>query len=57
MVGVRVVAFYITLDEVFGIAYFAYIANTATTIIPKITVTSFSCPFKPNTIRMSSQTE
>jgi hypothetical protein len=50
-------------SQIANIAYIANIANiantanTATTIIPKITFTSFSCPFKPNTIRMSSQPE
>jgi hypothetical protein len=44
-------------SQIANIAYIANIANTATTIIPKITFTSSTCPFRPNTIRMSSQTE
>jgi hypothetical protein len=44
-------------SHIANVAYIANIANTATTIILKITFTLFSCPFKPNTIRMSSQTE
>jgi hypothetical protein len=35
-------------SHIASIAYIANIITTATTIIPKITFTSFTCPFKPN---------